>query len=144
LIKKLHCTIMLWQTYQMSSRAENVKATAVDPGNDLLWRQNLRRLEAEALRDTMLAISGRLNPKRGGRGFFPYLSGEVLAGQSRPGLDWELSSAAEKSRRSHYAYVRCTMTVLMLDTFDYSDTTSPLGERPNVLSRRLRPRRCCC
>jgi cytochrome c553 len=129
-MKKLHRTIMLSQTYQMSSRAENAKANAVDPGNDLLWRQNLRRLEAEALRDTMLAISGRLNPKMGGRGFFPHLSGEVLAGQSRPGLDWELSSADEKSRRSLYAYVRRTMTVPMLDTFDYSNTTSPLSERP--------------
>ncbi len=129
-IKKLHKTIMLSQTYQMSSRAENAKAGEIDPGNDLLWRQNLRRLEAEALRDTILAISGRLNPKMGGRGFFPRLSGEVLAGQSRPGLDWEISSADELSRRSLYAYVRRTMSVPMLDAFDYSNTTSPLSERP--------------
>ncbi len=129
-IKKLHKTIMLSQTYQMSSRAENAKADAVDPGNDLLWRQNLRRLEAEALRDTVLAISGRLNPKMGGRGFFPRLSGEVLAGQSRPGLDWEISSPDELFRRSLYAYIRRTMSVPMLDAFDYSNTTSPLSERP--------------
>jgi hypothetical protein len=114
----------------MSSRAENTKAVETDPGNDLFWRQNLRRIEAEALRDTMLAISGRMNPKMGGRGFFPHLSGEVLAGQSRPGLDWENSSPEEQSRRSLYAYVRRTMMVPMLDTFDYSNTTSPLGERP--------------
>jgi hypothetical protein len=129
-IKKLHKTIMLSQTYQMSSRAENARAGEVDPGNDLLWRQNLRRLDAEALRDTILAISGRLNPKMGGRGFFPRLSGEVLAGQSRPGLDWEISSPEEQSRRSLYAYVRRTMSVPMLDAFDYSNTTSPLSERP--------------
>jgi cytochrome c553 len=129
-IKKLHKTIMLSQTYQMSSRAENAKAGQVDPGNELLWRQNLRRLEAEVLRDTMLAISGRLNTKMGGRGFFPRLSGEVLAGQSRPGLDWEISSPDELSRRSLYAYVRRTMAVPMLDAFDYSNTTSPLSERP--------------
>src|SRR6185503_17865489 len=66
----------------------------------------------------------------GGRGFFPRLSGEVLAGQSRPGLDWEISSPAELSRRSLYAYVRRTMPVPMLDAFDYSNTTSPLSERP--------------
>ena len=129
-IKKLHQTIMLSQTYQISSRAENAKANVIDPGNDLLWRQNLRRLEAEALRDTILTISGRLNPKMGGRGFFPRLSGEVLAGQSRPGLDWEISSPEELSRRSLYAYVRRTMSVPMLDAFDYSNTTSPLSERP--------------
>ncbi len=128
-IKKLHKIILLSQTYQMSSGTGNSNADAADPGNDLLWRQNLRRLEAEPLRDTMLALSGRLNPKMGGRGFFPGLSGEVLAGQSRPGLDWDLSSAAEGSRRSLYAYVRRTMAVPMLDAFDYSNTTSPLSER---------------
>jgi hypothetical protein len=56
---------MLSQTYQMSSRTENAKAKEIDPGNDLLWRQNLRRLEAEALRDTMLALSGALESKDG-------------------------------------------------------------------------------
>jgi hypothetical protein len=66
----------------------------------------------------------------GGRGFFPRLSGEVLAGQSRPGLDWEVSTSDELSRRSLYAYVRRTMSVPMLDAFDYSNTTSPLNERP--------------
>jgi len=129
-IKKLHKAIMLSQTYRMSSRAENPKALAMDPDNNWFWRQNLRRLEAEALRDTILAISGNLNLKMGGRGFFPHLSGEVLAGQSRPGLDWEISSAQELSRRSLYAYVRRTMSVSMLDAFDYSNTTSPLSERP--------------
>ena len=69
-------------------------------------------------------------PRMGGRGFFPRLSGEVLAGQSRPGLDWEISSPEELSRRSLYAYVRRTMSVPMLDAFDYSNTTSPLNERP--------------
>ena len=129
-IKKMHKAIMLSQTYQRSSRTENAAANAVDPGNDLLWRQNLRRLEAEALRDTVLSISGSLNPRMGGRGFFPRLSGEVLAGQSRPGLDWEISSPEELSRRSLYAYVRRTMPVPMLDAFDYSNTASPLNERP--------------
>src|SRR6185436_4228546 len=66
----------------------------------------------------------------GGRGFFPHLSGEVLAGQSRPGLDWEISTPEEQSRRSLYVYVCRTMSVPMLDAFDYSNTTSPLSERP--------------
>ncbi len=129
-IKQLHRTILLSETYQRSSRTDNARAAAADPGNDLLWRQNLRRLDAEALRDTLLAISGRLNPTMGGRGFFPRLSGEVLAGQSRPGLDWEISSPEERARRSLYAYVRRTMMVPMFDAFDYNNTTSPLNERP--------------
>jgi hypothetical protein len=129
-IKQLHRLILQSETYQQSSDSPNAQAVALDPANDLLGRQNLRRLEAEALRDTILAINGRLNLKMGGRGFFPRLSGEVLAGQSRPGLDWEISSSDELNRRSLYAYVRRTMPVPMLDVFDYSNTTSPLNERP--------------
>jgi mono/diheme cytochrome c family protein len=128
-VKKLHRVIMLSNTYRQSSRADRAEALAADPGNDLLWHQNLRRLEAEAVRDSVLAVAGTLNPAMGGRGFFPHLGGEVLAGQSRPGLDWEVSSEAEQARRSIYAYVRRTMAVPFLETFDYSNTTSPLAER---------------
>src|SRR5262249_26095112 len=105
-IKQLHRVIMISQTYSQSCRADNATALAVDPDNTLLWRQNLRRLEAETIRDTALSVADQLNLQQGGRGFFPHLGGEVLAGQSRPGLDWEVSSEAEKSRRSVYAYVR--------------------------------------
>jgi len=129
-LKHLHRTILLSQTYQQSTQTENPAAQNADPANTLLWRQNLRRLEAESMRDTFLTISGQLNPKMGGRGFFPRLSGEVLAGQSRPGLDWEISSPSELARRSLYTYVRRTMMVPILETFDYNNTTSPLGDRP--------------
>jgi Protein of unknown function (DUF1553) len=128
-VKKLHRLIMLSQTYRQSSRVDNERALEVDPGNNLLWRQNLRRLEAEAVRDAVLSIAGSLNLQMGGRGFFPHLGGEVLAGQSRPGLDWEVSTDAEQSRRSIYAFVRRTMAVPLLEGFDYSNTTSPLPER---------------
>src|SRR5262245_27891039 len=66
----------------------------------------------------------------GGRGFFPRLSAEVLAGQSRPGLDWERSTSAELSRRSLYVYLRRTMPVPVFEAFDYSNTATPLSERP--------------
>ncbi|HXI52656.1 MAG TPA: PSD1 and planctomycete cytochrome C domain-containing protein, partial [Candidatus Saccharimonadales bacterium] len=129
-VKALHKTILLSAVYRMSSRTDNTQAEAADPDNDFFWRQNLRRLEAESLRDTVLAISGQLNPVAGGRGFFPRLSGEVLAGQSRPGLDWEISSQAELARRSIYAYVRRTMPIPVLEAFDYNNTASPVSERP--------------
>ncbi len=129
-VKAMHRSILYSQAYQRSSRNVNPEAEKLDPENDFLWRQNLRRLEAEAIRDTFLSISGTLNPSMGGRGFFPHLAGEVLAGASRPGLDWQQSTVAEQSRRSVYAYVRRSMLVPELDIFDYSNTTSPLGERP--------------
>ncbi len=135
-LKRLHKLIMLSEAYQRSSQMPDPGTTpdpvAVDPGNDFLWRGNLRRLEAEAIRDSVLAISGRLNLVPGGRGFFPHLDGEVLAGGSRPGTDWEVSSTAEQSRRSLYAYVRRTSPVPFLETLDYANYTSPLTERPTT------------
>ena len=62
----MHKLILLSSTYRMSSRIHNAEAVTIDPGNDLLWRQNLRRLEAESIRDAILAISGELNLKMGG------------------------------------------------------------------------------
>ncbi|MEN9675789.1 MAG: hypothetical protein RIS76_1685 [Verrucomicrobiota bacterium] len=129
-VKSLHRLILTSAAWKQGSSATNAAALTIDPGNDLLWRQNLRRLDAEALRDSLLSISGRLNPAAGGRGFFPALSGEVLAGGSRPGTDWQVSSPEERSRRSVYTYIRRTSMVPLLEAFDYSNATSPLPERP--------------
>lgn len=128
--KRLHRLILLSNTYRMSSRNDNEHALAIDPASELLWRQRLRRLDAECVWDAALSVSGELNLTRGGRGFFPHLNGEVLAGQSRPGLDWERSSALEQARRSIYIFLRRTMLVPLLETLDYNNTTSPLAERP--------------
>src|SRR5207247_5996373 len=64
-IKRVHRLIMLSSTYQMSSDF-NSRADQIDPENRLLWRQNRQRLELEALRDSLLAVSGRLDPEIGG------------------------------------------------------------------------------
>lgn len=129
-LKRLHRLILTSETWSRSSSTKNNQGQAKDPANELLWRHALRRLDAEALRDTLLSVSGLLNPKAGGRGFFPYLSGEALAGGSRPGTDWEVQDAREQSRRSIYAYVRRTTMSPMMEAFDYNNVTSPLGERP--------------
>ncbi|MFM1770304.1 MAG: hypothetical protein RJA22_2833 [Verrucomicrobiota bacterium] len=66
--KQLHRWILLSTAYQQSSLAEdNRRGPAADPGNELLWRQNRQRLDFEALRDTLLAVSGQLDPTPGGR-----------------------------------------------------------------------------
>jgi hypothetical protein len=64
-LKRLHRRIMLSTTYQQSSRA-GPDATRADPENRWLGRMEPRRLEAEAIRDAMLAVAGRLDPARGG------------------------------------------------------------------------------
>src|SRR5580704_13125512 len=78
----------------------------------------------------MLAVSGRLNLTMGGRGFFPKLSSEVLETESRPGFGWGTSSPAEQSRRSVYIYLKRTLMVPFLETFDYTNTAESVGTRP--------------
>jgi len=63
--KRIHRLIMLSSTYRQDSKAQT-ELLAKDPENRLLWRWTPRRLEAEALRDSWLAVAGRLNPAMGG------------------------------------------------------------------------------
>jgi hypothetical protein len=65
-LKTLHRLIMLSSTYQQAS-LDRPECRRVDPDNRLLWRMNRRRLDLEAMRDSLLAASGRLDPKPGGR-----------------------------------------------------------------------------
>jgi hypothetical protein len=65
-IKKIHRLIVLSSVYQESS-SENPRYAQTDPGNRLLWRANIRRLEYEPLRDSLLAIGGTLDPTLYGR-----------------------------------------------------------------------------
>ncbi len=128
-IKKLHKLILLSETFQRaSSRDEN--NAAIDPGNTLLWRQNLRRLEAEAIRDSMLFVTGELNESMGGRGVFANLNGEVIAGGSRPGRGWDYSNDRERNRRSAYLFIKRTMGVPFMEAFDYANTEGSIGRRP--------------
>jgi hypothetical protein len=128
-VKRVIKEIMLSSTYRQSSRVRNPQAVAKDPGNRLLWRQNMRRLEAEAIRDAILATSGKLNLAMGGRGIFPELAPEVLATQSRPGAGWGKSPEPERNRRSIYIFIKRTLGVPFLETFDATTPDSPVGVR---------------
>jgi hypothetical protein len=128
-LKRIHKLIVLSSTYCQSSGARNDKALAVDPGNVLLWRQNLRRLEAEAIRDAILASSGHLNRTIGGRGIFPTLPAEVLQTQSRPGNGWKPSPPTEQGRRSVYIFVKRTLGVPLLEAFDFASPDKSIAAR---------------
>ncbi|MEI8317879.1 MAG: PSD1 and planctomycete cytochrome C domain-containing protein, partial [Planctomycetia bacterium] len=128
-LKNLHRTILRSRAYRMSSRADRPECLAADEPNTLLWRQNRRRLEAEIIRDAFLAVSEAINPAVGGRGFFMQVGPDSLSGQSRPGLGWEISHPREQDRRSIYGFVKRTLLVPELEALDYTNTTSPVGER---------------
>jgi hypothetical protein len=120
-VKRMHRLLMTSSAYRMSVRG-NERALRLDPANTLFWRFNLRRLSAEEVRDSMLAVSGRLNLKMGGPSVYPPIPREVLAGQSRPGAGWKTSPPDEAARRSVYAHVKRSLLVPLLAQFDLADT----------------------
>ncbi|QDT98169.1 PSD1 and planctomycete cytochrome C domain-containing protein [Gimesia aquarii] len=126
--KSLHKLIMMSNTYQMSSQYSE-QAAVIDPANDLFWRFNMRRLSAEEVRDSILKVNGRLNPKMYGPGFYPLISKEVLQGQSRPGEGWGKSSEEERARRSIYIFVKRSLVTPLLFNFDFADTDSTCAVR---------------
>ena len=120
-MKAMHKLMMLSSTYRMSCQAQP-QALAVDPQNDLFWRFNMRRLGAEEIRDSILAVNGRLNLKIGGPSVFPPMPAEVLATSSRPDAVWGKSTPAEAARRSVYIKVKRSLILPMLANFDLADT----------------------
>lgn len=77
----------------------------------------------------MLTVSGELNRTMGGRGFFPTVSSEALEGLSRKGAEWTASPAEEQRRRTVYMFLKRALLMPLLTSFDFGDTTQPLGQR---------------
>ncbi|MBC7529784.1 MAG: DUF1553 domain-containing protein [Chthonomonadaceae bacterium] len=121
--KKLHRLILLSNTYKQSSRAVPA-ALAKDPQNDLFWRFEMRRLTAEEIRDSLLAMSGTLNLTMYGDSVYPEIPKEILAGQSIPGADWytEKMKPEDLNRRSIYIHVKRSLIYPMLANFDLPET----------------------
>ncbi|SFH53561.1 PSD1 and planctomycete cytochrome C domain-containing protein [Planctomicrobium piriforme] len=120
-IKAMHRLILLSNTYQMSS-APNAAALAKDPQNELLWRFDMRRLRAEEVRDSILAVNNTLRLDRMfGPSIYPKLPDAVLAGQSQPGQNWPTSDKEESCRRSLYIHVKRSLQVPLLASFDVAD-----------------------
>lgn len=119
-MKPLHRMILLSNTYQMSSQA-NPGALAKDPVNNLFWRFDMRRLSAEEIRDSIHAVTGRLNLKMFGPSIYPDISAEVMAGQSKPGDGWGKSPEEEQGRRSIYIHVKRSLITPILADFDFPE-----------------------
>ena len=127
-VKKLHRRIMLSEAYRRSSLPVAANA-AVDPQNRLLWRMNRRRLDAETLRDSILAAAGKLNLKMGGRPVVPPLSADEMQGIWSSD-QWPVSlDPAEHNRRSVYLYVKRSFPYPMFTTFDAPDTSTSCARR---------------
>jgi hypothetical protein len=131
-LKRLHREMVLADAYRQSSRPRP-EALRVDADNRLLWRMNLRRLEAEAVRDAMLAVADQLNRQQGGPGyhdFRPFLRGGT---QFYEPLD-PVGPAFQ--RRSVYRTWARGGHNRLLDTFDCPDP-STLTPRRSVTTTPL-------
>jgi hypothetical protein len=123
-LKRLHRLLMSSTAYRQSSRRTD-DLDGVDPDNRLLGRMSIRRLEAEAVRDSMLAATDKLNLKMLGSPV-PVTVDEV--GQAIVGIDNRDSAGrpvskrallgADEFRRSLYVQVRRSLPLSMLETFD--------------------------
>jgi hypothetical protein len=111
-LKLVHRLIVTSAAYQQSSTSDETRhalARKVDPDNRLLWRQRLRRLEAESLRDALLAVGGNLNSAMAGQPvpMARRADGEVVTPPGREG-----------ERRSIYLQVRRSQPLTILQVFD--------------------------
>jgi cytochrome c553 len=123
-LKQLHRLIMTSRTYRQASTRDD-KRHLIDPDNLYLSRMNVRRLEAETLRDSLLAISGKLNPKIGGAPV-PVMFNEE--GQVVIGIDTTDTAGrptgkvipmdGDEFRRSIYVQARRSRPLEMFATFD--------------------------
>lgn len=127
-IKPLHKLIMLSATYQQSSRS-HPRGLEVDPQNSLLWRTNPRRMEAETLRDSVLAASGQLNLEMGGKGIKPRMRPELLPASQRNKWPTIAQEGPDHWRRSVYIYVKRQLLLPMLELFDSPTTTDTCAVR---------------
>ena len=116
-LKALHKEIMLSSSYRQSSRFREAPAER-DPENRLLWRYSPRRLEAEVIRDALLATSGELNWERGGPGFRPF---EIRIFNTHF-YDLKDSDKAEMKKRSVYRIVVRSAGDPLLEAFDCPDS----------------------
>ncbi len=147
-LKPLHRLIVTSNTFRMAtdlksqisnlkfqieneqSKIKNQKSKIEDPENDLLSHFDLRRLTAEEVRDSILAVCGNLNfAKTDGPSVYPVIPREVLAGQSVPGNNWGKSSPEEAASRSVFVHIKRSLAVPLLSAFDAADPDAPCPVR---------------
>ena len=132
-LKAIHKKILLSHAYQqVSSFPVTDPRHNIDATNRFLWRQNPRRIEAEAVRDAVLSVSGKLNKARGGPGFEDFKYKEAYA----PEYTYITADEPKLWRRSIYRYIVRTTPDRFMTTLDCPDpanftpkrltTTTPL------------------
>lgn len=134
-LKAIHRLMVTSATYRQSSVVEPAADAAelqADPDNRLLWHANRVRLEAEPLRDSLLFLSGQLNPAVGGPGSYPLLS---TVARENSAYAWQPDAdAAQHFRRSLYCVQKRNFRLPLLAAFDQPDMYMSCGSRVTTLT----------
>jgi hypothetical protein len=136
-LKQLHKAIVLSATYRQSSgdgppdRA--ARARSIDSDNRLLWRQQRRKLEAEAIRDAVLAVSGKLDLRMGGPGYQDFV---VLHPEHSPHYEYHLADPNDPAtwRRSVYRFLVRSQTQPFMTSLDCADPSMRVERRNESVS----------
>jgi hypothetical protein len=133
-VKRLIREVLLSHTYQLSS-AIDPAALDLDPENRLLWRATPRRLEAEALRDAMLAASGQLDLTPGEGSIVATIGDGLITKGIRP----EQFTNHQSTKRSVYLPIVRDFVPEVLDLFDFAEPSLIVAARDvtNVPSQAL-------
>ena len=118
-LKWLHRQVLLSRTYRQSS-GHNEVAEKIDADNRLLWRFSPRRLEAEAVRDTLLALSGRISFQMEGPGYMPW----NVRIDNTHFYTWEDKLGADFNRRTVYRIGVQSARDPLLDSLDCPDLST--------------------
>ena len=131
-IKKLHKLIVTSATYQQSSANDAANST-IDSDNRFLWRMNRRRLEAEEIRDAMLAVSGKLDPKMGGPGYYLFV---LERPEHSPHYEYHKFNPddAASHRRSIYRFIVRSQPDPYMTTLDCADSSQSTPQRNETLT----------
>jgi len=121
-VKEMHRMILLSNSYQMGT-GYDAKSALADPENRLFWRFNRRRLEVEAIRDGILAVSGKLDRSMGGTLLKTPNFGYVTNDQSGNGAQYD------SPRRSIYLPVIRNAVFDVFQVFDFVEPSFPNGQR---------------
>ena len=127
-LKAMHRLIVTSSAYRMSS-ADDPAGLEKDPANDAFRRFDPRRLTAEEVRDSVLAVNGALNLEMYGPSVYTEVPRAVLATSSQPRNAWGRSPPAQRDRRSIYVFAKRSLIEPVLATFDIADPDSSCAAR---------------
>lgn len=142
-VKQLHRLIVTADAYRQTS-TNNASGSEVDPENKLLWRQNIQRLDAETLRDSLLAVSGLLRPYDSGRPMWPSVPAEQRLAQpaileAEKGGDggrmqgWYTDPLEQTDVRSVFLIRKRCLPIPFLQVFDFPDSIVSCARRDTTV-----------